>query len=387
MDNAEVKPQAVLLWILASDAFGGAEALSHECLKELSHNFEVVLLTQDVLIPHFSPLNLRIYTFEHFGLNTPHAYALKNVWRYARVIAHVAKQCNARSIHAVMHNASLFLAAARYLAPLNMRGRRAVGSLHGSLHGFYQSINRPPSLLERFAIFFTTHGLNAVITPSRGVSHELHSLFSAPDNRLIPIYNGVNLQHIRELSASFRVVKKNKRWIVGCGRLEAQKDFETLIRAFHAYLLQHKNTSIRLILVGNGSQKGFLEALCEELDIRESVQFTGFQSNPYPWIAAADVLVLPSLYEGFGLVIVEAMALGVPVIASDCPWGPSEIIDSGDSGLLFQVGHVDQLATQLEHVLGDALFAGKLIRHGRARAEHFQVARMTNDYTKALSQA
>ena len=79
------------------------------------------------------------------------------------------------------------------------------------------------------------------------------------------------------------------------------------------------------------------------------------------------------------------MTLGVPVIASDCPWGPGEIINSGDSGLLFQVGHVSQLTTQLEHVLGDALFADKLIRHGRTRAEHFQVSRMATDYTKVLS--
>jgi len=384
MSEAKIGSRPVLLWVLASDAFGGAEALSRDCIQELSHNFEVILLTQEALVPHFCSLDIRVYTFEHVGLNAPHAYDFRNVWRYARAIAHVARRCKAISIHAVMHNASLFLAAARWLAPLSMRGRRIIGSLHGSLHGFYQSIGRPPSLLERLAVVLTTHTLDGVITPSKGVGHELQSLFGAPHNRLMPIYNGIDLQEIREQSNMFRVEKKDERWIVGCGRLEAQKDFDTLIRAFHVWRLQHERVPTRLVLVGDGSQKEALEALCEELGIQGAVQFTGFQSNPYPWIAAADVLVLPSRYEGFGLVLVEAMALAVPVVASDCPWGPSEIIEHGVSGLLFHVGDIDQLATQLEHVLLDAELANRLSKSGQARAEHFQHSRMTQDYANVL---
>jgi len=386
MQKAKADSKPVLLWVLASDAFGGAEALSHGCLRELMPHFEIVLLTQEALVTHFSLLDLRIHTFEHEGLNTPHAYNARNMWRYARTIAFVARQKKADVIHAVMHNASLFLALARWLAPLSMRGRRSVGSLHGSLQGFYQSIGRAPSSLERFAISFTAFTLDKVITPSKGIAHELHSIFRVPKSRLMPIYNGIDLQDVQRRSCEFRVEKKREHWIVGCGRLEAQKDFDVLIHAFRAFRLQHKNLPARLVLIGDGSEKIRLQQLCVELEIQGAVQFAGFQSNPYPWIAAADVLVLPSRYEGFGLVLVEAMALSVPVIASDCPWGPGEIIENGESGLLFQVGHAEQLASRLEQVLLNTELAARLSKAGQARAEFFQIARMAEEYAKAFLQ-
>jgi glycosyltransferase involved in cell wall biosynthesis len=138
--------------------------------------------------------------------------------------------------------------------------------------------------------------------------------------------------------------------IVGAGRLQQQKDFPTLIRAF-AQL--NRARPCRLLLLGDGRERSVLEALIAQLGIGTDVQLPGFQHNPYPFLARADLFVLSSAWEGSPNVLTEALALGTPVVATDCPSGPREVLDDGRFGRLVPVGDADALL----HAMADTLDA------------------------------
>lgn len=138
--------------------------------------------------------------------------------------------------------------------------------------------------------------------------------------------------------------------ITSVGRFSDQKDFETLVRAFALVLEQR---SVRLLLVGDGDNKENLESLCSELGISDSVDFVGYKSNPHKYVSRADVFVLSSRYEGLPNALVEAVGVGTPSIATDCPSGPREVLLDGDGGLLVPVGDTDAMATAIHTYLDD----------------------------------
>lgn len=136
--------------------------------------------------------------------------------------------------------------------------------------------------------------------------------------------------------------------IVAAGRLEFEKDFATLLKAVS--LLQSKRLC-HLFLFGEGSQRHKLEESCRSLGIHECVSMPGFTHELKTKLLNADVLVMSSLWEGFGNVLVEALACGCPVVSTDCPGGPREILGQGRYGLLAPVGDPQALADQIESVL------------------------------------
>jgi len=158
-------------------------------------------------------------------------------------------------------------------------------------------------------------------------------------------------------------------YIVSVARLdESQKDHRTLLRAY-AKLRRSGITSCDLCIVGEGSFRGELEALAHELGIDSTVHFVGFQSNPHPFIKGAKALVLSSRYEGFGMVLGEAMALRVPVISTDCPTGPRDLLDDGRAGLLVPVGDALAMSAAIRKILTDAPLRTRLVEHAFDRVK------------------
>jgi glycosyltransferase involved in cell wall biosynthesis len=135
---------------------------------------------------------------------------------------------------------------------------------------------------------------------------------------------------------------------VSVGELSRQKDFETVVRAMA--LLSH-DCACRLVLVGDGALHGSIERLVERLDLGDSVRLVGFQENPYKFMSKADVVVVSSRWEGFCLVVAEALALGVPVVSTDCPSGPAEILDGGRFGTLVPVGDASAMAAAVSDLI------------------------------------
>lgn len=191
---------------------------------------------------------------------------------------------------------------------------------------------------------------DAVVAVASNLAGNLKQVFDIPDSVLHVIYYPVPTEPITELSQQPVhhpwLVEKQLPVLLAVGRLEPQKDFATLIRAF-----QKLDRPARLIILGEGSQRSALEKLIQEADLQEQVELVGYVENPYPYMKHASTLVMSSLYEGFPNVLVEALACGCPVVSTDCPTGPSEILDNGRYGKLVSVGDTDALAKAISETL------------------------------------
>jgi glycosyltransferase involved in cell wall biosynthesis len=191
---------------------------------------------------------------------------------------------------------------------------------------------------------------------------------------LVTIYNPVVDDKAFEIKPAAHAWLADKQIpvIIGIGRLKEEKNFSLLIRAF-AKLVVKKEA--RLIILGEGVERPLLEKLIDSLGLRDKVCLPGFVANIQPWLSHASVLVCPSQREGFGNVVVEALALGIPVVATQCP-GPAEILEDGRYGCLVQLNKSDEMAQAIEEMLGLDIDREFL----RQRGADFTVARCIDAY-------
>lgn len=164
--------------------------------------------------------------------------------------------------------------------------------------------------------------------------------------------------------------------VVAAGRLTRQKGFDILLDAF----AELQTTSARLVILGEGPDRAALEAQAESLGLANRVLLPGFVASPRDWYAQASLFVLSSRWEGFGHVLVEAMAAGLPALASDCPHGPRDIIDSGRTGLLVPPDSAEALSAAIDRLLQDTPLAQKLAAAGREAATAYGAARVAGRY-------
>lgn len=191
-----------------------------------------------------------------------------------------------------------------------------------------------------------------VVAVSEGVKLDTQRVTGLPAERIVVIRNPVITSRLAEQAAepiphpwlSDKLVPV----VIGMGRLTRQKDFPTLLRAFAAL---QPDIHSRLILLGEGKDRPLLEQLAAELGVTDNVLFAGFQSNPYAWLAHADLFVLSSAWEGSPNALTEALALGVPSVSTDCPSGPREILDNGRFGSLVGVGDVAAMSAAMRQTL------------------------------------
>jgi glycosyltransferase involved in cell wall biosynthesis len=170
-----------------------------------------------------------------------------------------------------------------------------------------------------------------LVAPSEGVAADLRSHFHAANVVAIP--HGLDRDRILSLSAeSPPDLPPKSSYIVSVGRLTDQKDYPTLLRAYALARQQHLTQN--LLILGDGPDLPQLQSLARSLGVAPHVTFLGHRDNPYPYLANARCYALSSIYEGFGLALLEAMTLSLPCAATDCPSGPAEILADGHFGPL-----------------------------------------------------
>ncbi|MGE8567208.1 MAG: glycosyltransferase [Achromobacter sp.] len=213
---------------------------------------------------------------------------------------------------------------------------------------------------------------DAVVGVSRGVKEDLVSMFPPLRGKVHTIYNGVPLDNVRRQGAQRAEGDSAAPYqVVAVGRLEAVKDYATLIDA--AALLD--DPGIAFTILGEGSEHAALQKRIDERASRSPVTLAGHIDNPFPVIASAGAFALTSIRESFGNVLVEALCLGVPVISTDCPHGPAEILDAGRYGLLVPVGDAAALADAVRRLAYDAKMREQLAAQGPERADAFSLER------------
>jgi glycosyltransferase involved in cell wall biosynthesis len=184
-----------------------------------------------------------------------------------------------------------------------------------------------------------------IVAVSKGVADDLALRAHVSRERITVIYNpainGDFFERAQEPVQHPWFSPTKPPVILAVGRLATEKGFDVLIRAFARVRAQRL---AKLMILGEGDQRPYLEALSRELRVEEDVCLAGYEENPYAYMARAQIFVLASHYEGFGLVLVEALALKLPIISTDCESGPREILQNGRYGDLVPVGSVESLA-------------------------------------------
>ncbi|MEW6606961.1 MAG: glycosyltransferase [bacterium] len=231
---------------------------------------------------------------------------------------------------------------------------------------------------------FISKFVSKFVCVSEEIKQDLIKSFKLPSKKMKVILNPLDIADTRmraceELSEEQKVIFE-KPTIIFVGRMEYRKGLDFLLKAFRILLENH---NVNLIIVGEQDITPY-KILVNELGIEKNVFFLGLQENQYKFMARSKVLVFPSRYEGFGVVLVEAMACGIPVIASDCPCGPSEILDRGKYGILVGVGDIDGLAKNIELLLTNNNLHEKFSTLGKQRAEDFDIDTLINHYMDIL---
>ena len=223
---------------------------------------------------------------------------------------------------------------------------------------------------------------DGIVAVSHGVATDLTAYAGVPPAGIAVVHNPIVTPELIAKAAEL----VDHPWLacgqppvfLSVGRLVEQKDYPTLLRGFAKVRAQR---SARLLVLGEGPLLAALEALAGDLGVAEHVEFAGFRANPFPFITAAAAVVLASRYEGFGNVLAEALACGTPVVSTDCPSGPAEILEHGRYGELVGVGDSDGIAAAMIRVL-DVPPDGELLRRG---AERFSAAAACDRYLELFS--
>lgn len=193
---------------------------------------------------------------------------------------------------------------------------------------------------------------DGVIAVSFGLRDDLVQLFGLSPEKVSVIYNPIVTPSLLEQARE----PVDHPWfnadatpvILGAGRLTVQKDFATLVRTLAKV---REKQDCRLVILGEGELRNELQVLVDSLGLQAHVLLPGFAKNPFAWMAHADVFVLSSVWEGFGNVLAEAMACGTPVVSTDCPSGPAEILENGKWGRLVPVGDASAMAEAILETL------------------------------------
>lgn len=193
---------------------------------------------------------------------------------------------------------------------------------------------------------------HALITCAEGVSEDLAAFAELPrDNMQVvprPVVDPARFDATQSRPDHPWFAAGQPPVIIGVGELSPRKDYATLLRAF-AELKRRRDA--RLIVLGRGREESRLQQLACELGIDDAVQFPGFVRDPLPWLAHAAVFAHTARYEGLGFVLIEALALGTPVVSVDGPHGPREILSGGQHGALVRIGDHAALAAALDATL------------------------------------
>ncbi|MDX2187248.1 MAG: glycosyltransferase [Opitutaceae bacterium] len=222
---------------------------------------------------------------------------------------------------------------------------------------------------------------NAIVALSKGVALDYRTFAPSNEAKVSVIHNAGYDDGVLTLGEAPVELSKPRNLIVACGRLTEQKDYPLMLRSF---ALVRRTWESELWILGEGHLRGSLLALAKDLGVADSVRFLGFDPNPYRYMAMADVFLLTSAWEGFGNVLVEAMALGTPVVAANCPHGPAEIIEDGVSGRLVDGREPDSFARVLAECLSSPALRLRLAEGGRMRSATFSARNVGSDYVRLV---
>jgi len=222
---------------------------------------------------------------------------------------------------------------------------------------------REYSFFESILVKLTYHRVKNVIAVSEDVASILRNDYGLKN--VSRIYNPVDVDDIvAQVDAPYQ---HPKPYIVALGRFHEVKRYDLLI---NAYANSKMKQDCDLVIVGDGELRGELETQVDQLNLQDSVHFVGTQSNPFPYLAGAKFITLSSRTEAFPMVLIEALALQCPVVATDCPTGPREIVEDGVNGLLVENENAEAFSKAIDQLFYDDALHAKFKGNAIASIQH-----------------
>ncbi len=364
-----------ILYVVQKMGAGGEEVMILDHISHLDRNkfqpYLAVVSNQGDLLNKL-PADIKFYYIENES-DAKKNFIYKQLIKIAK-LSKIIKSVKPHIVFSALFDASLFTRLVRmiYRDKFIFISREP----HNHLKDLKESFSFK-NILRAKLLPFAFSGSDVIVTVSQGSMKEISACYGIPKTKFSVIYNSIDLNHIIALAAlPNNSISLQHPALISLGRLVYRKGFQNLIKALKLLPDTH------LYLIGKGDYEASLSALAAETGLYNRVHFLGYLENPYNILRQAEVFVFPSLWEGFGNVIIEAMACGVPVVATRCPHGPEEIIIDGVNGVLVPVADGDSLASAISGLLADEAGRKRLAAAGRSRAEDFRVEKQVKEYER-----
>ena len=344
---------------------GGAERMHLAMGPELQRRgFSITFVTHGMPEDFVPPAGCRVELIE----------AKRTLMAVVPLARYLSRERPALILSNLGHNNIAAIVAAK----LSGTGVKVIGTQHNTMSLEHQSGAGSTTWLAHISRFVLRYG-DGMIAVSQGVAADLAECTHLSPSRITTIYNPVVGAKFNEQAAApiDETLFVEGRTLIGVGRMAAQKDWPLLIDAL---TLVRQRRDVRLLLLGEGPARTEIEAKVAASGLSEFVRFLGFVPDPLPYIKRADVLVMSSRYEGFGNVIVEALACGTQVVSTNCKFGPAEILENGRYGDLTPPGDARAMADAIIRTLDGGRDPAELI----ARGADFTIARAADLYANLI---
>jgi len=310
------------------------------------------------------------------SMHSLHSQVHRNWRRALQISSHAGELKNA--IHRL--NPDVILNVGTYpnlLVPWVAPDRPSVLTVHSNST---QLLEHSPFKAALVPLVRWRYGNRPVVVPSQGVADDLKQNFGVANVRVIP--HGIDADRIVAMSNQAATDLPPAPYIVTLGTLVPAKDHATLLRAYAQARSKGLADDLTIIggTIGGNELLDNLQQLARELHIADHVHFAGHRANPYPYLRAAKFFVLSSVFEGFGLALVEAMTLGLPCLSTDCPSGPAEILENGKHGLLVPPSNPTALADAMLRLSASQELQSTLSHQALCRSRDFSLQRMADRY-------
>jgi len=345
---------------------GGAERVLSEIangLYLLGHKIFVFTMEENNRIIY--PLNKNITLFEN------HRRKRLNFLKAVFSIRNCVKTNNPDVIISFLHVNNI-------LTILGLLGLKKKLFITEHSHPAYDILHFPWNVLRNILYMKAT----LLISVSNGVS-DYFSFMSKSKKFVInnPLPHEIE-KYSKKQFLEKSSVNSDRHYIVAMGRLHNSKGFDILISAFS--LIAEENIEWDLIIIGEGSERKALEDLIKDLNLNNRVVLAGSIKNPFHYLRNSEIFVMSSLHEGFGNVIIEAMACGLPVVSFNCPCGPGEIITDNVDGILVETGNKFALAYTLKDLIKDTKKRRRIASAGIKRSKDFEISEIIKKWEKLL---
>jgi glycosyltransferase involved in cell wall biosynthesis len=355
---------------------GGADRVTLTLLQHLDRKqYDLSLLLMRKEGPHLAgiPTDVKVYDAQ-----------VKNLWFFLPTLMKWIRRLKPDMIFSTCGGANMPLSIAAFFSP--SRKWKAILSERNII--FPPGKNKFKRTLMLIAKGFFYRFADVLTSVSDGVREDMNRKLHIPVDRIKLVHNPVIDDQLFE-HAKTAVVHpwfsdpRQKPVILHVGRFVHQKDHATLIEAFETV---KKKLDCKLFLLGDGPLRESIEEMVRDRNLSDSVYFAGFDPNPFKYMSKCDVFVLSSLHEGMPGVLIQAMACSAPVVSTDCPSGPSEIIDKpGVNGLLVPVKDPSALARAIISVLSDKSLQQILKSNGLSSVKRFLISEAMHTYEQAIN--